>query len=139
MDQVIAWTNSCSYPEYQTEVWRCVDGVWSNWRTVAAGVTSTTDTGTDPTRKYKYRVRSSNTSTSLYSAFTAETTETTGVVSAPAAPTGLSPDSVSLKYDATIATVFRWTHNPTDGYPQSKYEIQYREAGTTPWISLVPW
>jgi hypothetical protein len=137
VDQVISWTNSCSYPEYQTEVWRSVDGVWSNWRTVAAGVTTTTDVGTDPTKKYKYRLRAANTSTaSLYSAYTAETTETAGVTSPPAAPTGLTPNSVTLLYDPTIATIFSWTYNSTDGYPQSKYEIQYREVGGSTWTSL---
>lgn len=137
VDQVITWTNSCSYPEYQTEVWRSVDGTWSNWRTVAAGVTTTTDAGTDPTKKYKYRLRTKNTEASaLYSEFTAETTETSGTVTAPAAPTGLVPNSVTLKYDPTGPIIFSWVYNPTDGYPQSKYEIQYREVGGSTWTSL---
>jgi hypothetical protein len=137
VDQKIDWTNTCSYPEYQTEVWRSLDGTYTLLATKAAGVTTHTETGTDPTKKYKYKLRTKNTQNlSQYSAYTAETTETTGVTSAPAAPTGLTPNSVTTLYDPTTPIIFSWTYNPTDGYAQSKYEIQYREVGAGSWTSL---
>lgn len=138
--QVLFWNDNCDYPEYETQIWRAVSGVWSLLTTRPPGggggdtVNSYTDATAPTTAPVKYRFRAKTTDgVVLYSANSAETTETAGAVSAPSAPTNLSPTTDI--YDPSSPIQFTWKHNSTDGTSQTAYLLQYREVGSSTWIS----
>jgi hypothetical protein len=131
--QTLTWTLAVGYTEYATEIWRAVGGTYALLATVAAGVTTYTDTTASAALKNKYKFRTKTTTgTVLYSAYSVETTETTGIPTAPAAPTGLKPSTGTI--DPTAPYTFTWTHVPTDGSLQTFYEVQYRHVGSSSWI-----
>lgn len=131
-DQVVTWTNKTGYTEYQTEVWRSVNGVWSLLATKSSGVTSHTDVAPSSADRIKYRVRHKTTAGSqpvLYSVNSNETSETAGVTIPPLAPTNLDP-SGGENVDPSKAITLSWKHNHGgDSAPQSAYELQYRVNG----------
>jgi hypothetical protein len=140
LTQVITWTNNVNYAEYEIELHHAADGVWGAFVTLPAGTTSYTHNASSPggapspTVKHTYGVRAHGTGdTSLYSGFV-YSSESSGFTAAPSAPTNLAPTG-SFIVDPVAPTVLTWQHNPTDGYDQTKYEIQHRVAGTTPWTS----
>ena len=132
-NQVLTWVQGVGYTEYETEVWRSVDGVYSLLTTLATGVTTYTDTTAKTNQRVKYKLRTKTTAnpTVLYSVDSAETTETTGVPTAPAAPTNTKPATGTI--DPTANTTHTWTHNPTDGSLQTYFEVQYRHVGDAVW------
>lgn len=135
-DQIVTWANQAGYGEYNTQVWRSVDGVWSLLATKTAGTTSHTDVAPDATKKIKYKVRHITTTGAqgtLYSSYSGETTETPGITSVPNAPTGLSPAGISV--DPTLPQTWSWQHNSTDSSTQQAYELRHRLVGTTTWTT----
>lgn len=133
---VVTWTNQASYSEYNTEVWRSVNGAWSLVATRASGVTSFTD-AVSASDKVKYKVRHKTTAGAqgtLYSAYSGETAETPGITSPPNAPTGLSPAGINV--DPTLPQTWSWQHNSTDQSAQTEYELRHRLVGTTTWTTV---
>lgn len=138
-DQVITWTNTAAYGEYNTEVWVSQDdGAYTLLATKTAGTTSHTHTAPSAASKWKYKVRHKTTSgTQLYSAYSNETTQTAGTLSPPASPTALSPaGGAVLDPNVSGGTVFTWTHVPTDGSAQTAFQLQHRLAGTGTWTTV---
>lgn len=138
--QRVDFTSQVGYNEHEHQLWHAQDGVWdaSPLATLAAGVTTYTHSGLAPNPKHRYRVRAHCTAdTSLYSTF-AETTDSVGLTLPPGAPTNLTPNSVDIKVDPTQPATLRWTFNSTDTYDQTKYEVQYRESGTSTWTAVAP-
>lgn len=141
-DQVISWSNSgMGYSEYYSEVLGFKNDVYVGvLGTVGSGVASFTHTPSNPVMAYssadrwKYQVRHKTSSgPTLYSGATAYTTETSGVTSAPSAPTGLSPDAVTV--DPTASSVWSWSHNPTDSSAQTQFQIRRRLQGAGTWVT----
>lgn len=138
LNQVITWQNdNMGYSEYTNEVWHSADGAAFTLLATTAGETYT-HTAPNPAQKHKYKVRTKTTSGDvLYSDYTAETSQSAGTLTAPSAPTQLQP-SGDITADNTGPVTLSWKHNPTDGTAQTKYQIQHREAGTTPWNTIGP-
>jgi hypothetical protein len=135
-DQVVTWGNNVGYSEYETEVWHAADDVWDGapLARVNNGVTSYTHPSPDPAKQHKYRLRARTTSgPTLYSAYSGTTSATTGATYPPDAPSGLSPDGLSV--DPTLAVTLSWTHNATDGTAQTAREVEHRLAGSTAWAT----
>lgn len=136
-DQVITWANKGGYTEYQTEVWRSVNDVWSLLATKSTGVTSHTDVAPSTADRIKYKVRHrtyTGAQPTLYSTYSNETTETAGVTIPPLAPTNLLP-SGGQNVDPTNAITFTWHHNDGgDSAAQTQYEFQYRINGGA-WVN----
>jgi hypothetical protein len=131
-DVVVAWTNNVNYTEYLTEIQESTDGgsTWSNLSTsIASGTATYTHVAPSGATTHTYRVRAKTSSgTALNSAYSANSNTVTLLATANP-PTGLSPSGVAR--DATGNIVLTWTHNPADGTPQSKYQLQYKvDAGS---------
>lgn len=124
-DVLVTWTNHVNYAEYLTEIQESTDGGtnWSNLNTsIASGVSSFTHVAPSTGVTHTYRVRAKTSSgTLLTSAYSAQSNTIT-LLSTAGAPTGLSPSGVAR--DAASAITLSWTHNPTDGTPQSKRRVQ---------------
>lgn len=135
-NQVITWTNQAGYSEYSTEVWVSQDGgAYTLLTTVASGVATYTHTGPPSAASaWKYKVRHKTTSGALlYGAFSDETSSTSGTVSPPNAPTNLSPSGTVV--DPSLSQPLTWTHNPTDGSAQTKYQLRHRLNGSSTWTT----
>lgn len=124
----ITWTNNVNYSEYSTEVWESQNGgAYALLTTVATGLATYTHIAPSTIVTHKYKVRSKTTSgTSLVSSYSNESALVV-LLSTASAPTITSPSGVTL--DATEAITFTWVHNPTDGTPQNKYQLQYSIDG----------
>jgi len=128
-DVVVSWTNNVNYSEYTVRIEESQNGgAFSEIGSVAGGVTSYTHTAPSTSVTHTYRVRSRTSSgTTLNSSYSANSNTVT-LLSTANPPTSLSPAGVAK--DAAGNIVFTWTHNPTDGTPQSKYQLQYKvDAG----------
>lgn len=129
-DVVVSWVNNVNYSEYQTDVYHSTNGgsTFAYLDTAAGGVTAWTHTAPSTATTHTYRLVAVETVTSLTSSFSANSNTVTLLATANP-PTGLSPAGVAR--DATGAIVLSWTHNPADGTPQSKYQLQYKvDAGS---------
>lgn len=128
-DILVSWANHVNYTEYTTRVEHSTNGgsSWSELTSVANGVTSYTHVTPGTGTTHTYRVRSRSTTGSLNSSYS--TSNTVTLLSTANPPTGLSPSGVAR--DASGNIVLTWTHNPADGTPQSKYQLQYKvDAGS---------
>jgi hypothetical protein len=130
-DVIVTWTNNVGYSEYLTEIQESTDGgsIWSNLSTsIAAGTSAYTHVAPSGATTHIYRVRSKTASgTTLTSAYSANSNTVTLLATANP-PTGLAPSGVAR--DAAGNIVLSWAHNPADGTPQSKYQLQYKvDAG----------
>jgi hypothetical protein len=136
---VVSWVNNAGYGEYNTEVWRSVNGVWSLLTTKTAGITSHTD-AVSAADKVKYKVRHKTTTGAqgtLYSAYSGETTETPGITAPPNAPINLNPNSINV--DPTLQQVWSWSFQATvGGDTQQAFELRHRLVGTTDWTTVGP-
>lgn len=126
----VTWTNNVNYSEYRIEIQESTNGgvSWSNLETsLAAGTTSYTHTSPNPAVTHRYRVRAKTSQgTTLFSSYSSPSNTITLLATANP-PTNLSPSGVAV--DATEDIVFRWQHNPADGTPQTKYQIEYEVDG----------
>jgi len=73
----------------------------------------------------QYAVRAKETAQTLYSSYV--WSNEVVVLSAPDAPTGLSPDGGV--FEASEAKEFLWNHNPTDNTDQTQFSLQYKVSG----------
>ena len=130
--QHLTWTNTVNYGEYQTQLWYQVDGgAWTYLGALGAGATSYDHTGTDPARKYRYLICSTNTSVTLSSGLVLSS-ESSGTTSAPATPTNLLP-AVDVSVDPRVDQVLSWTYTSTDGSAQRTFDLQHRIVGAATW------
>lgn len=129
-DIQVTWTNNVNYSEYQIEIQESTNGgsSWTNLNTaIASGSTSYTHVTPNPAVTHTYRVRAKTSSgTTLFSAYSAQSNTVT-LLSTADPPTNLAPTGVAK--DGAEAIILTWTHNPTDGTPQSSYRIQYEVNG----------
>lgn len=120
----VDWTVNSNYTDnadLQHDVYDSADGVSWTYKTSVFGSTATwTDTGPSTAVTHRYRTVTFPPSTSLYATSSASNIIT--LLSTASAPTGLSPSGVAE--DAADAIALSWTHNPTDGTPQSKRHVQ---------------
>lgn len=126
----LTWTNNVNYSEYTVRIEESQNGgAYTELTSVATGI-STYDhvaLSTGVTHKYRIRARTT-TGTTLNSSYSNESATIT-LLSTAGAPSGLAPTGVAK--DAAEAIVFTWVHNPTDGTPQTKYQLQYKiDAGS---------
>lgn len=126
----LTWVNNVNYSEYTVRIEESQNGgAYSELTNVAAGTTTWDHVApsTGVTHKYRIRARTSS-GTTLNSAYSNESATIT-LLSTAGAPTGLAPSGAAQ--DAAEAIVFTWVHNPTDGTPQTKYQLQYKvDAGS---------
>lgn len=126
----LTWANNVNYSEYTVRIEESQNGgAYSEIASVSTGVTTWDHVApsTGVTHTYKIRARTT-TGTTLNSSYSSPSATIT-LLSTAGAPTGLAPSGTAK--DATEAIVFTWTHNPTDGTPQTKYQLQYKiDAGS---------
>lgn len=122
----LTWTNNVGYGDtaYTTRIEESQNGgAFSELASVSGGVTSYEHVAPSTSVTHTYRVRHRSTTGSLNGAYSANSNTVT-LLSTANAPTGLSPSGVAR--DATDAITLSWTHNPTDGTPQSKRRVQVK-------------
>lgn len=126
----LTWTNNVNYSEYTVRIEESQNGgAYAEITNVAAGTATWDHVSPNPAVTHKYRIRARTSSgTTLNSSYSNESA-TIVLLSTANPPSGLAPSGNTK--DATEIIVFSWTHNPTDGTPQSKYQLQYKiDAGS---------
>lgn len=140
---VLTWTNNSSYAANTTiNIEESQNGgAYANLVTGLSGTTTTythTAPSTSVTHTYRVKAVSPNSLSSTYS-----TSPTITLLAAPNAPTPYTnPTGAHVgttAFDATYTVTLSWVHNPTDGSPQSAYEVshQYSTDGGTTWSTAV--
>lgn len=118
------WTGSVNYGDtaYTTRIEASQNGgAYSELTSVSGGVATYEHVSPSTAVTWTYRVRHRSTTGSLNGSYS--TASNTVVLIATAnAPTGLSPSGVAR--DAAAEIELTWTHNPSDGTPQSKRRVQ---------------
>lgn len=106
--------------------------VWDNGARLATGVTAFPWVHSNPSASttHTYTVRSAR--GSLVSGDSAPS-NTVQLLTAPNAPTNLTPNGVTV---AAGAQVFTWQHNPVDTTAQTAYGLRYRRQGSTAWTTV---
>lgn len=142
---VVTWAAPASAPGpnwLKYEVSESTDGgtVWSVLTTTAAGALSYTHTAPNASVPHMYRVRAIVSTTGevgsgLASAYAV--TNTVQLLTPPNAPTNLQNTPAGTA-DRAQTILLTWQHNPLDSTPQTKYTLQHRLAGTTPWTTVGP-
>lgn len=123
-DITLSWTNNIGYGDttYGTDVYESLDGgAFTYTASVSGGLTTWTDVAPDTGATHAYKVL--HTKGALFSSLSSASNTVT-LLSTAGAPTGLSPSGVAR--DAADDITLSWTHNPTDGTPQSKRHVQYK-------------
>lgn len=118
------WTNNVGYGDtaYTTRIEESQDGGgFSELTSVSGGVATYEHVSPSTAVTHTYRVRHRSTTGSLNGSYSANSNTVT-LLSTAAAPTGLSPSGVAR--DAAGNITLSWTHNPTDGTPQSERRVQ---------------
>ena len=136
-DVLVSWSNHVNFGEYTTRIEESQNGgAFTEIASVAGGVTSYTHTTPNTAVTHTYRVRArTTTGTTLNSSYSPNSNTVTLLATANP-PTGLSPSGMAR--DATGAIVLSWTHNPADGTPQSKYQLQHSDNGGSTWTTAGP-
>lgn len=124
----LTWTNNVNYSEYTTRIEESQNGgAFSEIASVSGGVITWDHVAPSTAVTHTYRIRSRSTTGSLNSSYSANSNTVTLLATANP-PSSLVPSGVGR--DAAEAIVFTWQHNPADGTPQSKYQLQYKvDAG----------
>jgi len=142
-NQVITFTDntSAAAPGTQNQIERSDNGgAWTIIVTLAKNVETWTDTfpASNPSIKFKYRVRSravSGAQGTLYSAYSAETTETAGVTTPPLAATNLAPANLAA-INPSRTRDFTWQYNSSDTSAQTSFGVQWRVQGAGSWTVI---
>lgn len=132
----LAWTNNVGYSEYTTRIEESQNGgAFTEIASVASGVATWDHIAPIASNTHKYRIRARTSSgATLNSGYSADSALIV-LLSTANAPSGLAPSGAT--FDATEAIVFTWTHNPADGTPQSKYQLQYK-IGAGAFVTVGP-
>ena len=125
-DIQVSFTNNSPYATFALQ-----DSGSGTWTQVATG-TGSPITHTTPSTSYAHTYRIVATSTSGGLTSTSTSSNTVTLLAQPNAPTNLT----SGVFDPPEARTVTWQHNPTDTTAQTKYQIQWRKQGTTPWTTL---
>lgn len=133
-DVVLTWTNNCNYGDssWGTDIYESQNG--GSFVYLASVGSGTSFTHVAPSTAVTHAYKVLHTKGALFSALSAASNTVT-LLSTAAAPTGLAPAGVAR--DAAEVIVFTWTHNPTDGTPQSKYQLQYK-IGAGSFVTVGP-
>lgn len=126
----LTWTNNVNYSEYTVRIEESQNGgAYSEIASVSTGVATWDHVAPSTSVTHKYRVRARTSSgTTLNSSYSNES-DTITLLATANAPTNLAPSGDAR--DAAEAIVFTWQHNPADGTPQTKYQLQYKvDAGS---------
>lgn len=136
-DVQLTWTNHVNYSEFQTEIYESTDGgsVYNLLTTVGSGIATYTHVAPSTATTHTYRVRAKTSSGAVRNSAYA-TSGTVTLLSTAAAPTGLAPAGITL--DGNEVIVFTWVHNPTDGTPQSAYQLEWSDNGGSSWTVVGP-
>lgn len=122
----ITWTVNSNYKgvaDLQHDLYDSPDGVVWNYLTTVFGATATyTHVAPNAGITHRYRTVTFPPGTSLFATSAASNIVVLLTTANP--PSGLAPAGVAQ--DAAEAIVFTWVHNPGDGTPQSKYQLQYK-------------
>ena len=120
------WTNNVGYGDtaYTVRIEESQNGgAFTEIASVSGGVAVYSHASPSTSVTHTYRVRARSTTGSLNSSYSGNSNTVTLLATA-AAPTGLSPSGVAR--DAAGDIALSWTHNPTDGTPQSKRRVQVK-------------
>lgn len=120
------WTNNVGYGDtaYTVRIEESQNGgAFSELTSVSGGVATYEHVAPSTAVTHAYKVRARSTTGSLNSSYSSNS-NTVVLLSTAGAPTGLSPSGAAR--DAASAIVLSWTHNPTDGTPQSKRRVQVK-------------
>jgi hypothetical protein len=130
----VSWTNNVGFSEYGTQVQHgTVSGGVTTWDavnlgTAASGATSYLHANPNAAQVHVYRVRASNTTGGLSSAWV--TSATVQLQAPPIAPTLVDiPNFLTV----TSGQLIGWKHNPVDASAQTAYELQWSTDGGTTW------
>jgi hypothetical protein len=122
----IDWLDNSNIAE-NIEIWHAANGVYDGAALATVGnVLTYTHVAPNNSVTHKYKLRTKVTNPTLTSAYSAETA-TVQLLTAPNAPTGLTPNNATL--DATQDIIVSWQHNPVDTTPQTYRENRYRIDG----------
>lgn len=120
----LSWTNNVNYGDttYGTDIYESQNGgAFTYVASVSGGVSTWEHVAPSTAVTHAYKVL--HTKGALFSSLSAASNTVT-LLSTAGAPTGLSPSGVAQ--DAAGNIVLSWTHNPTDGTPQSKRRVQVK-------------
>lgn len=124
----LAWTLNASYGCY-SQVWRREgSGSYVFLADLPPGVSTYTHTAPNPAVTHQYQVVSYVASPSVTSG-----TATSNVVQLTAPPNAPTTTGPTTAQDASTAITRSWVHNPVDSSPQTKFQTQWRQAGTGTW------
>lgn len=129
-DVVVTWANR-GVGDYTTHVWLgdTTAGAANLSGPLDPGVNSFRATGLDVTKEYVFTV--GHITPDGLSATTVS--NTVRLLAAPLAPTNLAPNGTFEPTNTPIK--FTWSHTPTDGTAQSRYEFRYRTSPTGSWYA----
>ncbi len=135
-DITVGWTNATRLTATTSlELQHSTDGgtTWAALATISSGTTTSyTHTSPGTATSHTYQVRADSTAGATLSS-TWAVSNTVATPTPPNAPTGLSPNGGIA--DLALATVLSWVPNPTDGSPQSGFEVQHRLSGGSTWTT----
>jgi hypothetical protein len=132
------WTNNVGYGDsaYTTRIEHSANGgAFSELTSVSGGVATYEHVSPNPAQTHTYKIRARSTTGSLNSSYSSNSNVIVLLTTA-SAPTGLSPSGVAV--DATEDTLLSWTHNPTDGTPQKRYQLQHDSDGGASYTTVGP-
>lgn len=132
----LTWANNVGYSEYTTRIEESQNsGAYTEIASVAAGVTTWDHVAPVASNTHQYRVRARTSSGTALNSSYSNLSGLVVLLATANAPSGLVPSGAT--FDATEANVFTWTHNPADGTPQSKYQLQYK-IGAGAFVTVGP-
>lgn len=118
------WTNNVNYSEYTVRIEESQNGgAFTELTSVSNGVITYEHVAPSTSVTHTYRIRARSNTGTLNSAYSANSNTVTLLATANP-PIDLVPSGTAR--DATEEIVFTWQHNPADGTPQSKYQLQYK-------------
>lgn len=132
----VTWVHGSRIPTSQlrTRIQRSsAGGAWTTVATLTGAPTAWTDADPSTTVSHRYRVQLEATEWGSATGAWSAASNTVQLAAPPSAPTGLGPAG---GFDATAPHTFVWTHVPTDGSDQQRFEIRYQVAGDTTWTTL---
>ncbi len=132
------WTNNVGYGDtaYTTRIEHSENGgSFSELTSVSGGVATYEHVSPNPAVTHTYKIRARSTTGSLNSSYTSNSNVIV-LLSTANAPVSLTPSGGA--FDATGNIFLDWTHNPTDGTPQKRYQLQHDSDGGASYTTVGP-